>query len=167
MKQQGFITLPIMGWAAIAAGVVIVGLGIAVKVQTSRLDAVKAEYAQFKGGVQAIGEAAKIATAAREAADKDKKERADAENLRAKRDLAGVYSAYRSLRDQRARGSVLPEAAPGSTGAATACFDRSALDRGMADADGVLQQGAEKILLRGDAAIVDLNTAKSWAQGRP
>lgn len=38
-KQYGFVALPLLGWAAIAAGGVILALGIALKVQSARLDA--------------------------------------------------------------------------------------------------------------------------------
>ena len=132
--------------------------------------ATKAGISQGKAETQAKWDAANIA--AKKAADaKDEenriaKEKADAQNAKQKRDLAGIYDAYRSLRDQRisAGSSLLPAAASSAASSATACFDRPALDRGMADADGVLQGGAEKILLRGDTAIVDLNTAKAWAQ---
>lgn len=56
-------------WLAVGAAVLIAGLGVAVKVQTSRLDAVKQEYATFKAEVKATGEtaqkAADLAAAAR------------------------------------------------------------------------------------------------------
>lgn len=92
------------------------------------------------------------------------KENADAERDKAKRDLAGVYDAYTKLRDARIRASVLPASPAGATGAAGITFDRAALDRGLAEADGVLQRGVEKILRRGDQAVEDLNNAKRWAQ---
>ena len=144
VRQRGFITLPIMGWAAIAAGVVIVALGIAVKVQTSRLDAVKAEYAQFKGGIEALGKAAELAAKAKEAADKENKEKADAQNAKTKADLAGVYAAYRSLRDQRARGSLLPEAAPGSASPDRITFDRAGFDSALSGFERALQDSLQK-----------------------
>jgi len=59
---------------------------------------------------------------------------------------------------------VVAAAAPGSSSPERACFDRAALDRGLANADGLLQEGAIGILQRGDQAIVDLNTAKCWAR---
>ena len=45
MSQRGFAELGVMAYAAIAAGVVIVGLSVAVKVQTARLDATQQELA--------------------------------------------------------------------------------------------------------------------------
>ncbi len=131
--------------------------------------ATKAGIAKGQAEIQAKWDAANLA--AKKAADaKDEenriaKEKADAANAKTKRDLAGLYDAYRSLRDQRGR-SLLPQAASGSASPERTCFDRAALDKGLGEADGILQGGAEKILLRGDTAIVDLNTAKSWAQKR-
>lgn len=61
--QQGFI--PIALYAAIGAGVIILGLSIALKVQSSRLEAaqtekarITGEYEAFKAGVKKIGEEA-------------------------------------------------------------------------------------------------------------
>lgn len=160
MRQRGFIQLSVMAWAAIAAGVVIVALGIAVKVQTSRLDSVKAEYAQFKATTEAIGKAAELAKKKQEADDKERKGKADAENAKTKRDLAGLYDAYRSLRDQRSRSGFVPQAAPGSASPATASFDRGALDNALRGFD----KGVAGLLREGDEAIVDLNSAKEWAR---
>ena len=151
-------------WLGIGAAVLIAALGMALKVQTGRLDAAKAEYAAFKVKVEILGEQAQKAAKARELEDLATKKRADDENAKTKRDLAGVYDAYRSLRAQRAGGSLLPAAAPGSSSPQRACFDRAALDLGLAKADGLLQEGAIGILQRGDQAIVDLNTAKGWAR---
>ena len=161
-RQRGFIALPGMAWAAIAAAVVIAGLGIALKVQTSRLDAVRAEYAQVKGGVEALGHAAELAAKTKEAEDAVKKEKADAQNAKTKRDLAGLYAAYGSLRDQRARGSLLPEAAPGASSAVRIAFDRAGFDSALSGFD----KGVTGLLAEGDGAIADLNTAREWARGR-
>ena len=162
MRQRGFFTLPIMGWAAVAAGVVILALGIAVKVQTARLDAVKAEYATFKAEVKVLGDAAIAAAKVREAEDKQRKENADAQNAKSRRDLDGLYAAYRSLRDQRARGSLLPEAAPDAASPGRITFERGGFDRALSGFD----TGVTGLLSEGDAAIADLNTARAWAQGR-
>lgn len=152
-------------WGAIAVAILVAGLGAAVKVQTSRLDACKAEFGAFQAKVAALGEVAAKEAKTRETANLEAKKRADNENLRTKRDLAGLYDAYGKLRDQYAGRSNLPAAAPGSANPDVACFDRAALDRGLAGADGILQAGAIGILRRGDSAIADLNTAKEWAVG--
>ena len=161
-KQQGFIALPAMALAAIAAGVVIAGLGVALKVQSARLDTCKAEYATFKAEVKVLGEAAIAATKAREAADKEKKEKADVQNAKSRRDLDGIYAAYRSLRDQRAGGGRLPEAPSGSRRPDLACFDRAELTGSV----GILEEGVPRITQQGDEARLDLDTAEAWAQGR-
>lgn len=130
-----------------------------------KYDAMKAEYDTFKGGVAALGEAAEKDKQRVEAANAANKKRADDELAKAKRDLAGLYDAYGRLREQsRTRGSVLPTATPGASDPDRACFSRAALDRGLAEADGVLQDGAAKILLRGDTALNGLDVAKRWAQ---
>ena len=59
MKQTGFIALPMMGWAAIAAGVVIAGLGIALKIQSARLETSKAETVAVQGKFDAFVSQAK------------------------------------------------------------------------------------------------------------
>ena len=152
------------GWVAVGAGVLVLALGFAVKIQTGRLDAAKAEYATFAAEVELLGKQAAKAAKTRELEDLATKKRADDENTKTKRDLAGVYDAYRSLRAQRAGGSLLPAAPASAASADRACFDRAALDLGLAKADGLLQEGAIRILQRGDQAIVDLNTAKGWAR---
>lgn len=164
MRQHGFIALPLMAWGAIAAGVLILGLSVAVKVQTARLDSEKAAFSAFKAQVEVLGREAEKAAKIKETSDLQAKKRADDENLKAKRDLAGVYTVYRQLRDSRSSVSILPPSPAGSTSPDLACFSRAALDRGLASADGVLQEGAIQILQRGDQAIADLNTAKTWSQ---
>lgn len=160
IAQRGFIALPGMAWAAIAAAVVIGGLGIALKVQTSRLEAVRAEYGQFKGGVEALGRAAAVAAKAKEASDNERKGKADAENSKTKRDLDGMYAAYRSLRDQRASGSLLPAAAAGSASPDRITFNRAGFDSALSGFD----SGVTGLLAEGDRAIADLDTAKKWAR---
>ena len=172
--------LPILGSALPALGsfvasnwrlLAFAGLLAVVGVQTWRLDrsqsayaSLRAEYEQFQGGVRALGEKAKADAALREAADKLKKEKADAENARTRRDLAGLYDAYRKLRDSRTHsgGGLVPPAAAGSASPATAAFDRSALDRALSGFD----SGVTGLLEEGDKAIADLNTAREWARGR-
>lgn len=55
MKQRGFITLPIMGWVAVAAGVVILGLGVALKVQSARLDTCQADKVKLEAQAKILG----------------------------------------------------------------------------------------------------------------
>lgn len=159
MRQAGFIQFPVLGWAAIAAGVVIAGLGIALKVQSSRLASCQSEYATFRAEVKALGEAAIRTAKQREADDKKRKEAADAENAKVRRDMAGVYDAYKRLRDQRASSGFVPAPAPGSSRPDRACFNRAELERTL----GAIDAGGAGIAKEGDDARVDLDTAKRWA----
>lgn len=160
MRQRGFIALPMMAWGAIAAGVVILGLGVALRVQTARLDGVRAEYAGFVASVDAQGKAAEKVAKAKELEGKQAKERADRENAKTKRSLADIYAAYRGLRDSRSGSGIVPAAAPGAASPDRACFDRAGLDSAVSAFD----RGVTSLIERGDQAITDLNTAKAWAQ---
>lgn len=160
MRSRGFIALPLGAYAAIGAAVVIAGLGIAVKVQTSRLEAVKTEYAGFVAQVKALGDAQNAKAAAEDKVNKERKEKADAENKKLRSDLAGLYDAYGRLREQRARGGELPSAPAGSRRPDLACFDRAELARAM----GGLEEGVLRLTRQGDEARLDLDTAKEWAR---
>jgi hypothetical protein len=151
---------------AIAVASAAVGASGAWTVQGFRLDAARADYAAFKTQVKAAGDVQNVKAKAEDATNQQRKEKADVQNTEAKRSLAATYTAARKLRVDRAgAGSgFLPAAPAGAPDPARTCFDRAALDRGLAEADAVLQIGAEEILQRGDAAVVDLNTAKAWAQ---
>jgi len=159
-------------YAYIAVLAVLAALAVAVKVQTSRLATAKAEtvavqgkFDAFVAQAKALGDAQNAKAKAIEVADKQRKEQADYDNAKTKRDLAGVYAAYRKLRDQRGNSGsgFLPPTTPGSASPATASFDRTGLDRALSGFD----SGVTGLLERGDQAIVDLNTAKTWAQTRP
>jgi hypothetical protein len=150
---------------SLAGNVLLSKLYVGAKQDTAR---VQQAYDSFKVQVKVLGEQQEKDTAAKIMQAKNDKEKADAENVKKKSDLAGLYAAYRSLRDQRSRagGSLLPAAAPGSPSPQSITLDRETLDRGLEAADGVLQEGATRILQRGDTAIVDLNTARTWAAKR-
>ena len=53
-QQRGF-ALPAMGWAAIAAGVVIIGLGVALKVQSARLESCQADQVKLEAQAKILG----------------------------------------------------------------------------------------------------------------
>lgn len=161
-SERGFFDLPILGYAAIGLAAALAVAGIALKVQTARLDAVKAEYDGFVSQTKAIGEAAEKAAKLKAEDDRKRKEAADAETAKTRRDLAALYDAYGRLRDQRTRSGYLPPAAPGSASPDRACFDRAAVDRAMAELD----RGVSEIARRGDQAIGDLDAARRWARMR-
>lgn len=157
MNQRGFIQLAPMMWAAIAACAVIAGLSGAVWVQTMRLDAEKAEFATFKGGVEALGLAAKDAADKKKAADRKRKEDADAEN---KRLAANLAIALKRLRDERAGSGFVPPAAAGSASPDRATFERAELERAIRSLD----SGVQGLVDEGSAATLSLDTAKRWAR---
>ncbi len=138
-----------------------IGAAAAWTVQGWRLDKVRAEYAAFVAETRAAGEAAQKAVAMKEAADQQRKEQADRENSTT---IAGLRADIKRLRhDNDAARSPVPPAAPGARRPDLACFDRAELEsalRGfLAEARAIADQGSE--------AIVNLNTAKAWAQRGP
>jgi hypothetical protein len=152
-----------LGRLAIAAIVgAAIGFGGAWKIQGGRLASVKAEYAAFVAQAKAVGEAQEAKTKAEIASNQKAKEAADRENAKTKRDLSGVYDAYRKLRDARTNSGFVPAAAAGAVDPSRACFVRVGLDSAISDLD----RGVTGLLEKGDAAIVDLNTAKTWAQAK-
>ena len=153
--MKGFIQLSLMGWLAVAAAVVFAGMSIALKVQTARLDASKAEHATFVAEVKAKGEAAEVKARAQEKADLAKKEKADAER---KKLIARNADLNKRLRDNSAR-SVLPETSPTTREPETACFGRPDLDAALQRFTG----GVAEIIISGQQAIDDLDNAKQWA----
>ena len=76
MSQRGFAELGVMAYAAIAAGVVIVGLSVAVKVQMARLDATQQELATEQANRALWQKAAETCSKATEEAAAEAKKRA-------------------------------------------------------------------------------------------
>ena len=155
-RQRGFITLPFTAWIAIGASVAILGLSVAVKVQSSRLASCKQEYADFKADVKAKGEAAIENARKIDSENAKRKEKSDAER---KRLIIANNGLADRLRDNASRSSL-----PSTSGTAgipeTACFRR-------ADLDAAIQRfttGIAGIVTQGDAAVTDLDNAKRWAE---
>ena len=159
MRERGFIQLSVMAWGAIAAGAVIVALGISLKVQTSRLDSCKEAHAVFVATTKALGDAQNERAKAQELADRQRKESADAQ---AKRTLDSLRATVAKLRAERAGGSFVPAAASGAASPARACFDRAELERALGDLD----KGAQGLVDEGSEAVSGLNAAKAWASGK-
>lgn len=159
MNQRGFIQLSAMMWGAIAAGAVILSLTAAVYVQTVRLTASKAEFAEFKGGVEALGRAAEKAAQDKAMQDKLFKEKVDAENVRL---TAALNARTKQLRDARAGGGIVPAAPAGASRPDLAAFDRAELERAVR----ALDSGVQGLVDEGSQATVELNTAKAWATAR-
>src|SRR5437773_5740588 len=106
-NSAGFIALPVAAYAAAGAAVVMLGLGAWGWIEKSRYEALKAEYEQFKGGVEALGLAAKKAAAEKEAADIKRKADTDALHQDA---VDALNADIRRLSSQRPPGGGLPKA---------------------------------------------------------
>lgn len=146
-----------MVYAALAAGIALLGMGIALKVQSARLASCKQEFAGFQAQVKALGDVAEAKAKATELADKAKKEKIDRENIRLR---SGNADLARSLRDARAGSGYVPAAAPGARNPATACFDRPELERAVQQLDA----GVSGVVEKGDQARIDLDAAREWAK---
>ena len=156
MNQRGQFTLPLMGWVAVAVGVAFVGLSIALKVQSSRLESCKKEAAAFVAQVEANGKIAEAAAKLKEA--QDAKQIKDALT---QRDVA-----LAKLRGHNSSGYRLPTAAIAAGSGSQVCFGADAyhaamgafgksLERFVDDAHGFAEQG--------DAAQIDAVTLiQAW-----
>ena len=157
-KQRGFAL-----YAAIGALVVISILGIALKVQTSRLEAVKKEYAAFQAQVKALGDLAEAKNRAKEKEDKALKEKIDHENKTLRTNLA-ITS--KRLRDSAGSGGVPQIPAPaGSAGEAT--INLAIANRALSDyftAARQLNSAVAGLVIEGAEAAADLDSAKAWAR---
>ena len=157
MNQRGQFSLPILGWVAIAAGVAFVAMGIALKVQSSRLDTCKTEAATFKAQVEANGKIAEAKAKEKIAADLANKQRTDNETTKLR---AANATLARQLRDNRAASSFLPATGSPSGSPQSITFDRAKLERTIQQLD----EGVSGLIARGDQAVIDLNLSLKWAQ---
>lgn len=152
MRQQRGFTL----YIALAALLAFAGMAVALKVQSSRLEACKLEYASFQEQVRAKGVAAQKEAKRIETENNAKKEKIDRENKRLRADNVRIAG---ELRDARSRGRFVPEAAPGARNPERATFDRAELESAIQRLDA----GVSGIVAEGDAARIDLDSARQWA----
>lgn len=146
-------------YGAICAALVGTGFGLGVKYYAPKLEAARVEL----GVVASLGRKALKDKVAQEKADQQRKELADAQAVKAKRDLDGLYAAYVGLRDSRNPGSRILPQPPADTGSPQGiAFDRAALDNALSSFD----RGVTGLLREGDEAISGLRIAREWAQGR-
>ena len=140
-KCTGFFALGIMGYAAIAVSIVVLGLMLALKVQTSRLESAQETIAAIK-----------IQGELEESRRTKEKERSDADY---KSRIARLERDGKRLRDS-ASSSVLPASAiaPG------ACISGAGTDRSLRE---FIAEVTEVIVGCG-AAVEALDSAKRWAQ---
>ena len=156
-RSKGFLTPSL--YVALGVTLLVSALGIALRVQTSRLDALREEYATFKAQVKAVGDAQEARSRQIEAEGRTNKEKADAENAAA---LAALTGTLKRLRGERASRGILPAAAPGSGDPDRASFKRAELERALQQLD----SGISGLLEEGSRATVNLDTAKRWAAAR-
>lgn len=155
-------TFLLANWRLVLLGVLLAVIGV----QTWRLDrsqketvAVQAAFAAFKATTAAIGERARADALIKESADKERKAKADAENIRATASLRADVERMRRERDSSRRSS-LPASPTGSRCPdGQACFDRAILDAALRD----YLAEARKLADQCGEIEVDLNTAKRWA----
>jgi hypothetical protein len=158
MNQRGFIQLSLMGWMAVGAAVIILGLSVSLKIQTARLDAKTAAFDSFVSTVAEKGRQAEIKARAQEKQDLAKKEKADADY---KKLLAANSVLNKRLRDN-ASGSVLPSGEASAGSADKICFGRPDLDAALRR----FTSGVAELVIEGQSAIDELNIAKKWATDR-
>jgi len=160
--------IPIFGWIGIGLIVTIIGLGVGLKVESSRLATSKAETVAVQGKfdtfvlqVKTLGEAQNAKTAATNLVNQQFKEKADEDILKARSELSVAYADYRKLRNsgKGSGSSTLPSAPTVTSNTARTCFDTAK----FADAMGVLETGVPNITEQGDGAIKGLGIAMKWA----
>ena len=143
--------------AYLIAGVALIAALIGGYVK-SHGDGVKQGEAQVQTKWDAANRAAEAQARAKEAADKLKKDTADAENKAAVATLNATVAKLRRDADAR-RAAFLPSSATAPGNPDTACFDRPL----YLGAYGSLTEGLRRLSDEGSQAVTDLNTAKAWA----
>jgi len=119
----------------------------------------KEKFAVYKSNVELLGKKAQADADKQKADDKLRKEKADAEN---KRTADNLRLTIKRLRDANASRGIVPAAPAGSSRPDLAAFDRAE----YLGATGKLVEGLRGLADEGTAATVDLDTAKTWAQGQ-
>ena len=115
--------------------------------------------AKFEAATVALGEAAKQRAEKIATADKLRKEHADAENNRT---ITNLRADVKRLRDERASGGGLSAPATSAGSPDRICFDPAKFSAALR----TLDEGILGIVETGSEAVIDLDTAKQWAQSR-
>ena len=113
--------------------------------------------AKFEAATEALSEAAKQHAEQVAEADKLRKEKADAEN---KRTITSLRADVKRLRDERTRGGGLSAPATSAESPDRICFDPAKLSRALRKLD----EGVLGIVEGCSEAVINLDTAKEWAQ---
>ena len=159
MRQRGFIFPIPMLWVAIGAAAIIALLSGALWLQTSRLNATRAEYSAFVATVKSAGEAAEKRAQETIARDQRNKDTIDAQTKKLRAADAALATSLLVARTSR---SYLSAPAPGAREPDAACFSRAELESAI----GRLDAGISGLIAKGDAYRIDLDAARDWAQAR-
>ena len=160
MRERGFLLAGPALYAAIGAGVLIVGLSVALKLQTMRLQSCEEKFSVFRLETKLLAEAQDEKNRAREVSDLKLKEKTDADHKAA---VARLNRDIKRMRDVHARSSLTPEAPATSRRPEFACFDRTL----FAGAIREFEREVEEIVGSGAEATLNLDAAKAWAQALP
>lgn len=149
-------TFLLENWKLILMGLLLAIAALFFKLWRSEVE----DFAEFKAQVKVIGEVQAQETKKTNDHNEALRKESDNENAKTRRDLAGVYGAYASLRDQRTRSRTVSSLPASASHPDTICFQREK----FAGAVGVIETGVPVITRKGDDAIVDLNSARMWAK---
>jgi hypothetical protein len=160
MRQRGIAD----GWLLL---IVLAGISVGLWYAYDKIDQracqrcaqkVQLEFDKFKADLAKASAQAELIRKGQEYVDAQRKSEAD---NRGARELDKLRADNKRLRDQaRARGPVLPPAAPGAKHPERAPIDRAEFERAYRElAEEVRGVGEE-----GDKARIGLDTAKRWAQ---
>lgn len=148
------------GWmlyAGIAAAAFTLGGTAAWNWQGNKLAVVTTQYKAFVDTTKTQGEAAIKLAKAKEDQDKLNKQKADDEN---KLTIANFTTTIKRLRDARTSSSYVPASASVAASPNRACFSRGELESAIRTFDQEIQGFVDE----GSTAVIDLDTAKHWAQ---
>jgi predicted phage gp36 major capsid-like protein len=152
----------------LAVGLVILALSGAIAVEQHRVETLKQdltaernEFASFRDKVKAEGELAKAEATKQLTEGINRKQEADNENARLRSSLNDTTKRMRdAIAAASASRSTVPPAPAASARPDLACFDRAGLDAALAG----YRQDLLGIIAEGASAVLDLDTAKKWAQ---
>ena len=117
---------------------------------------VQTAFNKFVSKTEELGKAAEVKAKQIEAADKLRKEKADAENFGT---ITELRDSVARLRRARSGGSYLTPASPTAQSPDTITFDRAELERAIRQTDERIQE----LISEGDEARINLDTAIRWA----
>ncbi len=148
-------------WLAVGAAVLVAGLGMAVKIQSARLDSCKEAAAAFQAAVKAEGQAAEKEAARVNLSNLKAKEAANGKITQL---LADNGTLVKRLRSNNPPQSRLPAPDPASKRPDLICLDRAEYQR----EDGILVarlfEGARSLADEGTANTLKLSTIAEWAK---